>query len=208
MSDKEHYHIIEKNGYGEFRQKGSKFQAYAYKINEIEDVSSIMSTLKSEHPKANHHCSAYRLGINDQIEYSSDDREPSGSAGKPILGVIKSSDLYNILIVVVRYFGGTQLGVPGLINAYKEAAGESIRNTNITQKRVMNEYLMECEYDVLNELYRISQRFEGSIQLITTDISPVILKFKIPRSKSLELESALKNEYPLNKHCRVLPPNH
>jgi uncharacterized YigZ family protein len=207
MADIEFYRVVEDSGYGEYRQKGSKFLAYAFRINTIDDVNSKLQGLKSEHPKANHHCIAYRLGFNENIEYSSDDREPSGSAGKPILGVLRSGEIFNTLIVVIRYFGGTQLGVPGLIHAYRESASVAIRNSKVIRKRVIIEYLLECDYDVLNELYRISQRTEGKISIISKDTSPVILRFEIPKSRKLELEQALENDFPLNKHCKMIKPD-
>ena len=113
------YYTIEKPSVAEFKDRGSKFIAYAFPITDVIEFKEKLSALKKEHPKAVHHCFAYRMGL-DGINFRvSDDGEPSGTAGRPILGQIDSKQITNVLIVVVRYFGGTLLGVPGLINAYK-----------------------------------------------------------------------------------------
>src|SRR5207247_6484819 len=117
-----YFYTIEKDGYAELKDRGSKFLAYAFPINKTEDFKKRLKKLKDEHPKAVHHCFAYRLGIDGNNFRSSDDGEPSGTAGRPIMGQIDHKQLTNLAVVVVRYFGGTLLGIPGLINAYKTAA--------------------------------------------------------------------------------------
>ena len=114
-----HYYTIEKPAYAEYKDRGSRFLAYAFPAQSVEEFKKRLRELKEEHPRAAHHCAAYRLGADGQTFRASDDGEPSGSAGKPILGQIDSKELTNTAVVVVRYFGGTLLGVPGLINAYK-----------------------------------------------------------------------------------------
>ena len=116
------YYTIEKPSMAEFKDRGSKFIAYAFPIADAGEFKEKLAALKKEHPKAVHHCFAYRLGLDGTNFRVSDDGEPSGTAGRPILGQIDSKQLTNVLIIVVRYFGGTLLGVPGLINAYKTAA--------------------------------------------------------------------------------------
>ncbi|KAI9435670.1 ribosomal protein S5 domain 2-type protein, partial [Russula earlei] len=111
----------------EFKDRGSRFIAYAYPIQSADDCKRYLQELKKEHPKAVHHCFAYRLGLDGNSFRVSDDGEPSGTAGKPIMGQIDSKQLANVLIVVVRYFGGTLLGVPGLINAYRSAAAMALQ---------------------------------------------------------------------------------
>jgi uncharacterized YigZ family protein len=113
------YYTIEKESVAEFKDRGSRFLAYAFPVQNTDDFKKRLKALKEEHPKAAHHCFAYRIGNDNNVFRSGDDGEPSGSAGKPILGQIDSKGLTNTAIVVVRYFGGTLLGVPGLINAYK-----------------------------------------------------------------------------------------
>lgn len=110
----------------DFRDRGSKFFAFAYPLQQVDEVKHLLQALKKEHPKAVHFCYAYRLDT-DGIQYrANDDGEPSGSAGRPILGQIDSAGFTNVLVVVVRYFGGTLLGVPGLINAYKTATASAL----------------------------------------------------------------------------------
>jgi uncharacterized YigZ family protein len=116
------YKTISAAAEGTFTDRGSKFIGYAFPLNHEEDIRKLLSDAHTQHPKARHHCWAYRLTPDRSVFRVNDDGEPSGSAGKPILNILLSYDLTNILIVVVRYFGGTLLGIPGLINAYKMAA--------------------------------------------------------------------------------------
>ncbi len=128
------YLTIEKNTEGLFKDKGSKFLAFAYPVEEEEEIKEYIQALKKEHYSARHHCYAWRLGAEKTHFRANDDGEPSSTAGKPILGQIQKNDLTNILIVVVRYFGGTLLGVSGLINAYRGAAADVINNSIIVEK--------------------------------------------------------------------------
>src|SRR5690349_7761849 len=121
MSDKEFYYTISVNTVAEFKDRGSRFLAYAYSIQSTEEFKNYLQQIKKEHPKAVHHCLAYRICLDENNFRLSDDGEPSGTAGRPILVQIDSKGLTNVLVIVVRYFGGTLLGVPGLINAYKTA---------------------------------------------------------------------------------------
>ena len=134
------YRTIEQPAMAEFKDRGSKFLAYGFPIQNADDFKKHLQQLKKEHPKAAHHCFAYRIGIDANTFRVSDDGEPSGSAGKPILGQIDSKEFTNTLVVVVRYFGGTLLGVPGLINAYKTATALALQLTPIVQKQVMRQY--------------------------------------------------------------------
>jgi len=121
------YEAISSETEGRFQSRGSKFIAYAFPMDSLEMLEKRIAQLKSEHPKARHHCYGYRILSDNGIrEYSSDDGEPSGSAGKPILSAIKSAELLNVGCVVVRYFGGTKLGIPGLIEAYKESTRDAL----------------------------------------------------------------------------------
>ena len=139
----------------EFTDRGSKFIAYAYEVESVEVIKSIIKKLKEQHPKAVHVCFAYRLGF-DQLQYrASDDGEPSGSAGKPILGQIDSAQLKNVLIAVVRYFGWVLLGVPGLINAYKTAAHLAIVEATIVEKSRMQYFNLQFDYTQMNDVMRV-----------------------------------------------------
>ncbi len=154
-----HYFTIEKPSVADFKDRGSKFLAYAFPISTVDDFKKRVKELKEEHPKAAHHCFAYRLGMDKNNFRSSDDGEPSGSAGKPILGQIDSRDLTNIAVVIVRYFGGTLLGVPGLINAYKTSASLALQLTAIVQKPVLIRYDLHFDYTLINDVMMVVKRF-------------------------------------------------
>jgi uncharacterized YigZ family protein len=149
------YQTIEKPTESLFRDRGSKFLGFAYPINSENDIKGIVAKLKAEHPKANHHCWAVRLSIDRSVFRVNDDGEPSGTAGRPILNTLLSKDLTNILVVVVRYFGGTLLGVPGLINAYKVATEEALKQAVIIQKTVNDIYTITFDYLQMNDVMRI-----------------------------------------------------
>lgn len=155
MTSKYSYLTIDRNATAEFRDRGSTFIAYAYPIETTDEFKKILQQLKKEHPKAVHHCFAYRLGIDENSWRVSDDGEPSGSAGRPILGQIDSRDLTNVLIVVVRYFGGTLLGIPGLINAYRTAASMALQLTAMIQKKVLVKYNVQFNYTQLNDVMQV-----------------------------------------------------
>jgi len=140
------YSTIEKPAEGIFRVRGSKFLAYAFPVSTENELKNILPQLKAEHPKANHHCYALRLGIDRSVFKINDDREPSGTAGRPILNTLLSRDLTNIVVIVVRYFGGTLLGVPGLINAYKSATEEALKQAVIIEKTVNDIYTIDFDY--------------------------------------------------------------
>ena len=116
---KEKYQTIKSPSQGTYKDKGSKFLGYAYPAATKDQAKSCVELLKKEHPKARHHCYAFRIGLDDEIFRANDDGEPSGAAGRPILGQIDSKQLTNIIVVVVRYFGGTLLGTGGLVQSYK-----------------------------------------------------------------------------------------
>jgi uncharacterized YigZ family protein len=150
--ERQYYNTIEKPATAEFKDRGSRFIAYAFPIDSIEAFKNRINSIKKEHPKATHHCFAYRLGSHGDTFRVSDGGEPSGSAGKPILGQIDSRQLTNTLIIVVRYFGGTLLGVPGLINAYKSAAALALQLTPVTMKQITERYILQFDYTQMNEV--------------------------------------------------------
>jgi uncharacterized YigZ family protein len=154
------YNTIEKPSVAEFKDRGSKFIAYAYPVIYVIEFKEKLAALKKEHSKAVHHCFAYRLGL-DGVNYRvSDDGEPSGSAGRPILGQIDRKQLTNVLIIVVRYFGGTLLGVPGLINAYKTATALALEAASIIQKPVLINYRLQFDYTQMNEVMKLVKQFD------------------------------------------------
>jgi len=154
------YKTINEPSEGIFRDKGSKFIAYAYPFKDENKVKEIIAELKSMHPKARHHCWAYRLTPDRTVFRVNDDGEPSGTAGRPILNVLLSMDVTNILVVVVRYFGGTLLGVPGLINAYKSATQEALQIAEIVEKTVNDVYEVTFDYIQMNDVMRIIKETE------------------------------------------------
>jgi uncharacterized YigZ family protein len=149
------FKTISKPSEGLFKDKGSKFMSFAFPVVSEEEIRTIVQQLRKEHHSARHHCYAWRLGYEKLVFRANDDGEPSSTAGKPILGQIQSFDLTNILIVVVRYFGGTLLGVSGLINAYRNAASDAILQADVVEKLVEKQLLIEFDYLVLNEVMKI-----------------------------------------------------
>lgn len=149
------YRTISTLSEGIYKEKGSKFLAFAYPVSSEEQIREIIAGLKTRFYDARHHCYAWRLGAAKTHFRVNDDGEPSSTAGKPILGQIQSNDLTNILIVVVRYFGGIKLGVSGLINAYREAAADALRNAEIIEKTVDEPLRIRFSYLVLNDVMKI-----------------------------------------------------
>lgn len=168
------YKTISSTSEGIFRDRGSKFIGYAYPILSEDAVKDILVALRAEHPKARHFCWAFRLSPDRSIFRIQDDGEPSGTAGRPILNSMLSADITNVLIVVVRYFGGTLLGVPGLINAYKTAAVEAIQAAEVIEKTVNDIYELQFDYLLMNDVMRlikeeklniVSQEFDNSCSI-------------------------------------------
>lgn len=156
---------------GIFKDKGSKFFSYAYPVKSEEEVKSHIDQLKKEHHSARHHCYAYILGHKKDIYRANDDGEPSNSAGKPILGQIQSKNVTNILIVVVRYFGGTLLGVGGLIQAYKESACNALENAEFVEVIVKDRIHISFTYNDLNNVMRIVKEEDLEIESSKMELS-------------------------------------
>ena len=146
------YNTIEQQGSAEFRDRGSRFLAYAYPFTQPADLKKYLQALKKVHPKAVHFCFAYRTGTDGNQFRSSDDGEPPGTAGKPILGQIDSRELTNILVIVVRHFGGTLLGVPGLLNAYRSATSMVLQVIPAVKKPILLYYNIRFNYTEKDEL--------------------------------------------------------
>jgi len=155
LKNEDTYKTIAEKSEGLFKDKGSKFIAYMYLIYSEEEVKDIVQRIKKEHFSARHHCYAYRLGNYGEKYRSNDDGEPSGTAGKPILGQLLSNELTNVLIVVVRYFGGTLLGVSGLIQAYKSAAADAIQNASIITKIIEDKIQLRFDYPIQNTVMKV-----------------------------------------------------
>ena len=174
------YKTIETSSQGLYKDKGSKFLSFAYPVSEQESVKPIIDDLKKKYHDARHHCYAYTIGYQRSKWRINDDGEPSGTAGKPILGQINSAGLTNILIVVVRYFGGTLLGTSGLINAYKCAAADAINSATITELFVKDYYLIKFPYESLSQIMKILKEENTGFTNQSFDVSCSIeIDFKI-----------------------------
>jgi uncharacterized YigZ family protein len=178
------YNTISKVTEGWFKDKGSKFTAYAHPIKSEEEAKQVVDKYKTEQPNAKHHCYAYRLDPKGSKFRSYDDGEPGGTAGKPILNQLLSNDLTNIIVIVVRYFGGTKLGVSGLINAYKEATLDAIKASDVIDKYICNYFEVCFNYEempsvmkwtkqhpilILNQDFNLNCRLEIEIKESNSD---------------------------------------
>ena len=191
MTEQDFYYTIEKEATAEFKDRGSKFIGYAFPVVGVDGFKEKLNEVKKLHPKATHHCFAYRLGLDGNTYRVSDDGEPSGSAGRPILGQIDSKELVNVLVVVVRYFGGTLLGVPGLINAYKSAAALALQTTPLVQRQVEQELLVQFDYTQLNEVMRVVKQYNGRV--ISQEMQLFCsMKLAVPRNRCTEINYILK----------------
>ena len=186
MSDAAYYQTIEKASYAEYKDRGSKFLAYAYPVQTVDECKQFLQQLKKEHPKAVHHCFAYRIGWEGNIFRVSDDGEPSGTAGKPILGQIDSKQLTNTQVVVVRYFGGTLLGVPGLIQAYKTATAMTLQLVPIVQKPIEVLYELHFDYTLMNEVMMVIKQTSCSITSQEMQLF-CLLQVGIPKARMSEV---------------------
>lgn len=159
-----HYQTITERGEATFTDKGSKFLGIAIPIKTVIEFKTELALIKKLHPKANHHCFAYRLGTDNNIFRANDDGEPSGTAGKPILGQIDSLGITNTAVIVVRYFGGTMLGVPGLINAYRTTATLALQVAPIITKSVEVPMMLTFDYTQLNDIMTLIKKHNVNIE--------------------------------------------
>mgnify|MGYP001565958003 CR=1 FL=1 len=193
----DHYYTIEKSSVAEFKDRGSKFIACVYPIAGVNEFKEKLAAIKKEHPKATHHCFAYRLGLDGNNFRVSDDGEPSGTAGRPILGQIDSRQLTNVLIIVVRYFGGSLLGVPGLINAYKSAAALALQLTAIVQKPVLINYRLQFDHTPTHEVMKLVKQFDCVVLKQDRDSYRdqlfCLLEIAVPKNRAAALLNKLKN---------------
>lgn len=176
------YRTIEAKAEGLYKEKGSRFIAFAFPVHTEEEIKGILEDLRDKYYDARHHCYAYRLGADKQRFRINDDGEPSSTGGKPIFGQIVSNDLTNILIVVVRYFGGIKLGVSGLINAYRTAAADALDHAVVVERTEDETVRIKFSYAVLNDVMRIIK-----------DMEPVVLErnFELECRMTLALRRTL-----------------
>lgn len=193
------FYTIQNNSTSYFVDKRSKFYGFAYNVETEEEINEILSQVKKEHYKATHHCYAYRLGVNNLERYRiNDDGEPSSTAGRPIYGQILSNNLTNILIIVVRYYGGTKLGVPGLINAYKTSASMAIENNKIIKKIIYNSIFFSYNYENINLAMKFIK--DENLEIINQiyDNNNVTTEIKCRESKIEEIKFKINQTYGLN----------
>lgn len=169
MAELDTYKTIKQRSDGVFRDRGSKFLAFAFPVYNTDEIKKTLAELRKEYHDARHHCYAYRLGAAKEIFRANDDGEPSGSAGNPIMGQIRSNDLSNILIVVVRYFGGTLLGVGGLINAYRTAAANAIQDAIIITAAEQDLIEINFPYVMMNKIMKIIR--DEEMQILEQDFT-------------------------------------
>jgi Uncharacterized conserved protein len=178
ISNNDSYKSISTLSAGIYKDSGSKFLSFAYPVEDEEEIKAIINSVKKDYFDATHHCYAYRLGLKGEPWRMNDDGEPSSTAGRPIYGQLLSYNLSDILVVVVRYFGGTKLGVPGLIKAYKTATADALSKASIIDKVVKEQMKISFDYENMNTVMRIlkdfsivpyNQEYDNSC-LITVDV--------------------------------------
>lgn len=157
------YQTIKQTAIGNFKDRKSKFTAYAFPVSVEEEIKTIIKDLRKKHYDANHLPYAYVLGADKKKQFCSDDGEPHNSSGLAILNVLKSKELTNILIVVVRYFGGVKLGIPGLMNAFKAATEDVLQNCNIEKKLITQKIKIKFDYLQMNDIMSICKKYNLEI---------------------------------------------
>jgi uncharacterized YigZ family protein len=184
------YYTIGQPGQSVFRDKGSRFLGFVYPVNSVEEVHTVLDQFRKTHHDARHHCYAYRLGPTGERWRVNDDGEPSGSAGKPIYGQLLSHNITFVLALVIRYFGGVKLGVPGLIHAYRSATLEALQDTIIIEKLNLKGLTIQYEYAQMNKVMKLLKEEEAEI--LTTDFGlHCIVKCTIPYASVSRIGEAL-----------------
>ncbi len=187
---KDSFLSIDGEGRGLYREKASKFISIALPVSSEEEARESLEVIRNAYHDANHHCYAYRLGLENQAYRVNDDGEPSGSAGKPIYGQILSMGLSDVLVVVTRYFGGTKLGIPGLIHAYRTAAREALEQAVIVEKIIRVQYRVTFDYQIMNEIMRILKE-EGVKIVHQTATESCEIDFQIRKNHAEKIESRI-----------------
>jgi uncharacterized YigZ family protein len=184
MNDSGIYSTISKPSQGIYKEKGSKFLSFAFPVSGMDQVNEILTKLRKEHHAAKHHCYAYRIkGSVTDLVRANDDGEPTNTAGKPILAQIDSLSLMNIIVIVVRYFGGTLLGKGGLLQAYKQASADALNNAEIIQVEPADNYQVTTDYKNIDKIMRMVET-EGAEIISSNYGDNVVIKIKIPSLKS------------------------
>jgi len=191
MADKDKYYSIECKAEGLYKDKGSRFIAYTFPIESVDEVKPLVDAIKKEHHAARHHCFAYRIGHDGALWRANDDGEPSSSAGRPILGAIDSIGLSDVLVVVVRYFGGILLGVPGLINAYRSAAADALEKSGRKEKTASRTIVLQFDYSKMNDIQTLVKSTPGVRVLSQNFDLQCRMTLAVPLSKADSFSSAL-----------------
>jgi uncharacterized YigZ family protein len=195
--EKDTYLTIESPSEAIFKDRGSKFFGYAFPVSNEEEIKEHLQQLKKLHPSSRHVCYAFRINPMNEYWRANDDGEPSSSAGKPILGQLRSMELQNTLVAVVRYFGGTLLGVPGLINAYKTAAYEALNGATKIEKTITETIELKVGYEKMGDVMKFAKDsgFEYDSPIMQDDFT---LRIHIPAGKSQEMRSKFMEESWMN----------
>lgn len=200
MSDIDSFKTVARISQGIYKEKGSKFLAHAFPVKEVTDIEKQLTELKTKHPKSRHLCYAYRLGMSEDHYRVNDDGEPSGTAGLPIYNEIQSYGLTNILVVVVRYFGGTKLGASGLIHAYRSATHEALEASEIIDKYLTDRFTLHYPIEKMGIIYNILK--QNGVHNLESQYEPApVFHFSIRKSKSDQSIRAIiasYHQYPID----------
>lgn len=168
------------------KEKGSKFIGFAFQINNETELKESLEKVKTEHPKATHHCYAFRLGISGENYRANDDGEPNGSAGLPIYNQLLANEVTNILLIVVRYYGGTKLGVSGLVKAYKECAKLTLEESEIITKELESDLEIDFEFEKQNQIFTLLNKFDGKIiDFLADEQCKIIAKIRFKHQENI-----------------------
>ncbi|MBP6977845.1 MAG: YigZ family protein, partial [Lentimicrobiaceae bacterium] len=194
MVSKDTYQTIGEPGSGHFRDRGSKFLGFAYPVSSEEQIREYLLLLRKQYHDAHHHCYAWALGADRSQYRMNDDGEPSGSAGRPIYGQILSRDLSDLLIVVVRYFGGTKLGIPGLIRAYRTAAANALDKAEMVSRTVTVTYQIRCGYPLLSDVMHLIRENNLTVTENRYD-EECLVTIQVRLNKAAEIQSKFNDRY-------------
>lgn len=196
------YKTIRKEAEGLYKEKGSKFIGYAERVENEEEAKMFLERIKKEHPTARHYCYAYRFGTTGELYRANDDGEPSSTAGKPILGQLLSFNVSDVMVIVVRYFGGTKLGASGLITAYKSAATDAMNNAEIIEITEQTKYTIVFNYALTGEVMRFLSNIGAQI-MDEEHGESYRLNFSVPLDDKLKIEESWKANHTLNSNCKL-----
>jgi len=193
MSYSDEFKTLDKLAVGDvYKEKGSKFLGYAYPLSSQEEVDAILQAQKKEHPKARHWCYAWQLGVEKPVFRYNDDGEPNNSAGKPIYGQIQSFNVTDVLLLVVRYFGGTKLGVGGLVTAYKTAAKMALENAVIVEKTLKENFSLQFEYVHMDKVMRVIK--ENDLGILSKKMElDCLFEISVRKNKAIQVMKKFKD---------------